>query len=119
MTQFPIIFIYIYLYLIISNPISVKQYKNTAEAAVAGAKSIAVSCINSATVRRVIYTASVVAAAPLKDDETGFKDSMDESCWTPLNLPFSHGNSHLKASFSLTLMLNKILLEIQTVEREY
>ncbi|XP_059599157.1 vestitone reductase-like [Vitis vinifera] len=95
------------------------QYKNTAEAAVAGAKSIAVSCINSATVRRVIYTASVVAAAPLKDDETGFKDSMDESCWTPLNLPFSHGNSHLKASFSLTLMLNKILLEIQTVEREY
>ncbi|CBI40492.3 unnamed protein product, partial [Vitis vinifera] len=72
------------------------QYKNTAEAAVAGAKSIAVSCINSATVRRVIYTASVVAAAPLKDDETGFKDSMDESCWTPLNLPFSHGNSHLK-----------------------
>ncbi|KAL6322198.1 hypothetical protein AAG906_005145 [Vitis piasezkii] len=69
---------------------TLRFYKNTAEAAVAGAKSIAVSCINSATVRRVIYTASVVAAAPLKDDETGFKDSMDESCWTPLNLPFSH-----------------------------
>ncbi|KAK7338035.1 hypothetical protein VNO77_18632 [Canavalia gladiata] len=62
------------------------QFKNTSEAAIAGVKSIAKYCINSGTVRRLIYTASVVAASPLKDDGTGFKDFIDETCWTPLNL---------------------------------
>lgn len=56
------------------------------EAAIAGVKSIATSCIKSGTVRRLIYTASVVASSPLKDDGTGFKDFIDETCWTPLHL---------------------------------
>ncbi|KAJ7962540.1 Anthocyanidin reductase-like [Quillaja saponaria] len=66
------------------------QFKDTSEAAVAGIKSIVQSCIRSGTVKRLIYTASVVAASPLKEDGTGFKDSVDESCWTPLNIPFKY-----------------------------
>lgn len=54
----------------------------------AGAKIIAESCIGSNTVKRLIYTASVVAASPLKGDASGYKDVMDEACWTPLNLPY-------------------------------
>ncbi|CAJ1961268.1 unnamed protein product [Sphenostylis stenocarpa] len=61
------------------------QYKSTTEAAVAGAESIAMSCVRAGTVKRLIYTASVVSASPLKEDGSGFKDAMDETCWTPLN----------------------------------
>ncbi|KAK7332759.1 hypothetical protein VNO80_29514 [Phaseolus coccineus] len=61
------------------------QYKDTSEAAVAGAKSIVMSCVRSGTVKRLIYTASAVAASPLKEDGSDFKDVMDETCWTPLN----------------------------------
>ncbi|KAK7258528.1 hypothetical protein RIF29_24108 [Crotalaria pallida] len=61
------------------------QYKDTTEASLAGMKSIAMSCVRVGTVRRLIYTASVCSASPLKDDGSGFKDFMDETCWTPLN----------------------------------
>ncbi|GLT84730.1 hypothetical protein SLE2022_029460 [Rubroshorea leprosula] len=61
------------------------QFKNTTEAAVATAKTIAISCVRSC-VRRLIYAASIVSASPLKDDGSGYKDSMDETCWTPLSL---------------------------------
>eukprot|EP00262_Sarcandra_glabra_P019878 TRINITY_DN771_c0_g1_i2.p1 TRINITY_DN771_c0_g1~~TRINITY_DN771_c0_g1_i2.p1 ORF type:complete len:339 (-),score=48.59 TRINITY_DN771_c0_g1_i2:137-1153(-) len=64
------------------------KYKDTVEAAVAGVKGIMACCARSGLVKRVIYTGSVMAASPLKDDGTGFKDSLDESCWTPLNLSF-------------------------------
>lgn len=73
----------------------VQQYKNTSEAAVAGVKSIAESCIRSGTVKQLIYTASVVAASPLKEDGSGYKDSMDETCWTPLNLSLAYSNDFL------------------------
>lgn len=56
------------------------------EAAIAGVKCIVTSCIKSGTVKRLIYTASVVGSSPLKDDGTGFKDAIDETCWTPLHL---------------------------------
>ncbi|KAF8379668.1 hypothetical protein HHK36_029112 [Tetracentron sinense] len=71
------------------------QYKDTCEAAVAGVKSILSCCKRAGTVKRLIYTASVVAASPLKEDGSGFKDSIDESCWTPLNLSFAYANPHL------------------------
>ncbi|KAL8062851.1 hypothetical protein ABFX02_02G174000 [Erythranthe guttata] len=64
------------------------QYKNTSEAAVAGAKIIMESCTKSNTVKKVIYTASVVASSPLKEDGSGYKDFVDETCWTPLNLSY-------------------------------
>lgn len=71
------------------------QYKNTTEAAVGGAKSIAMCCVRSITVRRLIYTASAVAASPLKEDGSGFKDFIDETCWTPLNISFAYSNNFL------------------------
>ncbi|XP_004306691.1 PREDICTED: dihydroflavonol-4-reductase-like isoform 2 [Fragaria vesca subsp. vesca] len=73
------------------------QYKNKIEATIAGAKSIAEACLKSGAVRRLIYTSSVVAASPLKEDTSGFKDIMDETCWTPLdNLPVFCSNHLLK-----------------------
>ncbi|KAL3829739.1 hypothetical protein ACJIZ3_018541 [Penstemon smallii] len=71
------------------------QYKNTSEAAVGGVKSIMERCIKSKTVTKVIYTASVVAASPLKEDGLGYKDSMDEACWTPINLSYQYANESL------------------------
>ncbi|KAI9072531.1 hypothetical protein K1719_045490 [Acacia pycnantha] len=70
------------------------QYRGLTEAAVEAAKEIAKCCVKAKTVRRVIYTASVVSASPLShDDASSFKPFMDESCWTPLhhlpNLPYS------------------------------
>lgn len=70
------------------------QYKDMTEATVAGVESIIMSCIRTGTVRRLIYTASVVAASPLKDDESGFKDFMDENCWTPIHHPFVTSSQH-------------------------
>ncbi|OVA06402.1 3-beta hydroxysteroid dehydrogenase/isomerase [Macleaya cordata] len=86
------------------------QYKNTTEAAIAGVRSIVESCIRSGTVKRLIYTATVVAASPLKEDGSGFKDVMDESCWTPLNLHFSYSNDQWMAyAESKTLAEKEIL----------
>ncbi|KAJ8565063.1 hypothetical protein K7X08_001523 [Anisodus acutangulus] len=62
------------------------QYKNKVEAAVASVKNIGIG-----TVKRLIYTGTVLAASPLKDDGNGFKDLMDEACWTPLNVHFPYG----------------------------
>lgn len=72
--------------------------------------SIVESCIKSGTVKRLIYTASVVAASPIKDSGNGFKPSMDESCWTPLNHSFSHANEALMAyTHSKTLSEKEVL----------
>ncbi|XP_057440736.1 putative anthocyanidin reductase [Lotus japonicus] len=83
------------------------QLKSMSEAAIAGVKSIAMSCIKSGTVRRLIYTASVVASSPLKDDGTGFKDFIDETCWTPLHL--DTGALHKDYTDSKTLAEREIL----------
>ncbi|KAK6137104.1 hypothetical protein DH2020_029157 [Rehmannia glutinosa] len=64
------------------------EYKNTSEAAVGGVKMIMETCMKSNTVKKLIYTASVVAASPLKDDGSGYKDFMDETCWSPLNISY-------------------------------
>ncbi|KAI3800560.1 hypothetical protein L1987_28651 [Smallanthus sonchifolius] len=45
------------------------HYNNTVDATVNAVKKIIDACIHSGTVKRLIYTASVVAASPLKDDE--------------------------------------------------
>ncbi|KAJ7962539.1 Anthocyanidin reductase-like [Quillaja saponaria] len=66
------------------------QYKNISEAAIGGVRNIAMACIESGTVKKLIYTASTVSASPLKEDGSGYKDFMDETLWTSLNLPFSN-----------------------------
>ncbi|RDX77049.1 Anthocyanidin reductase ((2S)-flavan-3-ol-forming), partial [Mucuna pruriens] len=83
------------------------QFENMSEAAIAGIKSIATYCIKSGTVRRLIYTASVVAASPLKDDGTAFKHFIDETCWTPLNL--SSSALHKEYTDSKTLAERELL----------
>jgi nucleoside-diphosphate-sugar epimerase len=66
------------------------QYNNTAEAALDAARVILRQCEESSTVKRVIYTSSMAATSPLKEDSTGFKDSIDESCWTPLAVDYPY-----------------------------
>ncbi|KAJ1413781.1 hypothetical protein SESBI_19273 [Sesbania bispinosa] len=83
-----------------------QQYKDTTEAALAGSKSIAMSCVRVGTVRRLIYTGTVISASPLKDDGSGFKDVMDETCWTPLTDSLAdlyHDDYHKDYTYSKTL----------------
>ncbi|XP_024632112.1 putative anthocyanidin reductase isoform X2 [Medicago truncatula] len=80
------------------------QFRSIEEAAIAGVKSIAATCIKSRTVRRLIYTGTVVAASPLKDDGSGYKDFIDETCWTPLqslHLPLTDFHKGYVASKTL------------------
>uniref|UniRef100_K4CYD0 NAD-dependent epimerase/dehydratase domain-containing protein n=1 Tax=Solanum lycopersicum TaxID=4081 RepID=K4CYD0_SOLLC len=67
------------------------QYKDRTEATVDGVKKIGMICLKNGTVKRLIYTASIVAASPLKEDGITYKQLMDETCWTPLNFsnPYS------------------------------
>ncbi|KVH89052.1 NAD-dependent epimerase/dehydratase [Cynara cardunculus var. scolymus] len=72
------------------------KYNDKIEATISAIKKIADVCIQSRTVRRLIYTASVVAASPLKDDGSGYKTTMDESCWTPLYISVPYSNDFVK-----------------------
>lgn len=86
------------------------QFKSIEEAAIAGVKSIAETCIKSRTVRRLIYTGTVFAASPLKDDGCGYKDYIDETCWTPfqnLHLPLTP--FHKDYAYSKTLAERELL----------
>ena len=84
------------------------QYKNTIEASVDTAKSIAMCCVRLGTVKRLIYTASMVFASPLKEDGSGFKDFMDETCWTPFNLSIPYSSDFLEVSTFPFLWFNFI-----------
>ncbi|KAK4415859.1 putative anthocyanidin reductase [Sesamum alatum] len=87
-----------------------KQYTNTVDATVDAARSIAAACIRSRTVRRLIYTASVTAASPLKDDGSGFKEFMDETCWTPLDFSIPYSNDYLEDYTRAKTLAEKELL---------
>ncbi|RLN35055.1 anthocyanidin reductase-like [Panicum miliaceum] len=87
------------------------QYKNTTEATVDAARIILRQCERSGTVRRVIHTASVTAASPLREDGGGgYKDFINESCWTPLNLSYGFSNVHLDAYVSSKSLSEQELL---------
>ncbi|GJN32988.1 hypothetical protein PR202_gb21540 [Eleusine coracana subsp. coracana] len=62
---------------------------------------------------RVIYTGSVVAASPLKEDGSGYKDVVDESCWTPLGLSYGYNNEGLDGYVSAKTLCEKALLSYQ------
>nr|XP_043622312.1 putative anthocyanidin reductase [Erigeron canadensis] len=72
------------------------KYNNLVDATVNSVKTIANACIRSGTVKRLIYTGSVFAASPLNEDGNGYKITMDESCWTPLQLNVPYSNDFLK-----------------------
>ncbi|VAH28221.1 unnamed protein product [Triticum turgidum subsp. durum] len=86
------------------------KYKNITEAIVDATRIILQQCERSKTVRRVIHTASVTAASPLKEDGDGYKDSMNESCWSPLNLSYGYSNVHLDAYVSSKRLSEEELL---------
>ncbi|KAF0907193.1 hypothetical protein E2562_015702 [Oryza meyeriana var. granulata] len=91
------------------NPLSTK-YKNNTEAAVDAMRIILQQCERSKTVRRVIHTASVTAASPLREDGDGYKDFINESCWSPLNLTYDFTNAHLNGYVSSKSLSEKELL---------
>uniref|UniRef100_A0A0D9WSP5 NAD-dependent epimerase/dehydratase domain-containing protein n=1 Tax=Leersia perrieri TaxID=77586 RepID=A0A0D9WSP5_9ORYZ len=87
------------------------KYKNTAEAALDAARLILRQCEESKTVKRVIYVGSMAASSPLKEDSTGgFKDSIDESCWTPLAVDYPHRNAQFDEYILSKLLSEKELL---------
>ncbi|CAL5437643.1 unnamed protein product [Camellia sinensis] len=53
--------------------------QDTTEAAIASTRIITDSCVRSQTVKRLIYTASVMSSSPLKEDESGYQPSFNES----------------------------------------
>ena len=60
-------------------------------------------CEESKTVKRVIHTASISAASPLKDKDdgagaAGYKDFISESCWTPLDVDYHLRSPHFDVS---------------------
>nr|GEW79567.1 anthocyanidin reductase ((2S)-flavan-3-ol-forming)-like [Tanacetum cinerariifolium] len=72
------------------------KYNTIIDATINTLKEIADACIRSGSVKRLIYTASVTAASPLKEDGSGYKTIIDESCWTPLHLDVPYTNDYLK-----------------------
>ncbi|GMH23841.1 hypothetical protein Nepgr_025684 [Nepenthes gracilis] len=89
------------------------QYKEIVEGAVAAANSIANFCIRSGTVKRLVYTASVISASPIKDDGTGFKDCMDETCWTPLDLSVAFNDEFLKSYKDSKILAEKEIMKFE------
>lgn len=87
------------------------KYKDTTEALVDATRAILQQCERSKTVRRVIHTGSVLAAAPLREDGTGFEDFVDESCWTPLGLQYDHSNEIMDAYIPSKTLSEKELLK--------
>ena len=78
-----------------------EQYRSTPEAVVDAARAILRQCEESRTVKRVIHTASVSAASPLKEEVsgvTGYKDFISESCWTSLNVDYPLRSAHFDVS---------------------
>ncbi|XP_019191147.1 PREDICTED: anthocyanidin reductase ((2S)-flavan-3-ol-forming)-like isoform X2 [Ipomoea nil] len=82
------------------------------DAIVEGVKNVAYACSRCGSVRKLIYTASTGAASPLKEDGNGFKGVMDETCWTPLPLPFHHCDHSLGDYIESKTLAEKEMLKI-------
>ncbi|KAJ6712609.1 ANTHOCYANIDIN REDUCTASE-LIKE [Salix purpurea] len=91
------------------------QYRDRVEATVAGVKTIADICVKSQTVKRLIYTASVTASSPLKEDGSGYKSFMDESCWTPSDLSLTYCNDHVLEYTSAKTLAEKEVLSYNEI----
>ncbi|KAI4964313.1 hypothetical protein ZWY2020_006694 [Hordeum vulgare] len=87
------------------------KYRDTTEAIVDATRTILQQCERAKTVMRVIHTGSVVAASPLRADGNGYKESVDESCRTPLGLSYGHSNDGLDAYVSSKTISEEELLK--------
>ncbi|KAJ4713897.1 Anthocyanidin reductase-like [Melia azedarach] len=88
------------------------QFKNIVEACVGAAEKIATFCVQSGTVKRLIYTSSVTCGSPLKEDGSGYKDFMDETCWTPLHHPLTLSTGYLKEYIESKMKSEKEIMRI-------
>lgn len=86
------------------------QFKNIVEACVGAAEKIATFCVQSGTVKRLIYTSSVTCGSPLKEDGSGYKDFMDETCWTPLHHPLTLSTGYLKVYIHINIFIAKFII---------
>ncbi|KAI4999120.1 hypothetical protein ZWY2020_059873 [Hordeum vulgare] len=86
------------------------KYKSVTEAIVDAHRLILQQCHRSKTVRRIIHTASVTAASPLQENGHGYKDLINESCWSPLDLHHDYSNVHLDAYVASKSLSEKELL---------
>ncbi|XWS48822.1 hypothetical protein CRYUN_Cryun13aG0109400 [Craigia yunnanensis] len=85
---------------------STQSSQEIVEAAISGVRSIAESCIQSQSIKRLIYTASVLATSPLTKDGFNIKSYINESYWTPLDVAFTHGLEYMQ-----TYTVSKTLAE--------
>ncbi|KAL1811656.1 hypothetical protein DCAR_0623788 [Daucus carota subsp. sativus] len=94
-------------------------FKDTIEAAIAGVRTIADCCLKSQTVKKLIYTSSVMASSSLKDDGSGFESYWDESCWTTINdIPFTYCNDYLRAYTVSKTLADKEIISYNTIESD-
>ncbi|RLN13104.1 vestitone reductase-like [Panicum miliaceum] len=95
------------------------KYKSTAEAAVAAVRVILRQCEESETVKRVIHTASISSASPLKEGGAGagYNDFISESCWTPLNVDYPLRSAHFDKYILSKLQSERELLSYNAGER--
>ncbi|KAI5007792.1 hypothetical protein ZWY2020_008840 [Hordeum vulgare] len=87
------------------------KYKDTTEAIEDAMRAILQQCERSKTVRRVISTGSVITASPLREDGEGYIEFVNESCWTPLGLPFDHSNEFMEEYLSSKCIAEKELVK--------
>ncbi|KAL6603736.1 hypothetical protein ACP70R_044097 [Stipagrostis hirtigluma subsp. patula] len=96
------------------------KYKSTAEAAVDAVRVILRQCAESKTVERVIHTASISAASPLKEEDSGagagYRDFISESCWTSLNVDYPLRSAHFDKYILSKLQSEQELLSYNAEE---
>lgn len=96
--------------------INSSKYKDISEACLSAIKTILHICEQLKTVKRVIYTGSVMSASPIKDDGITYKDFFDEDCWTPLNITFPHCSDFEKAYIVSKTLSEKEILSYNSKE---
>ncbi|KAF9602088.1 hypothetical protein IFM89_024855 [Coptis chinensis] len=92
-------------------------FKDTTEAAIAGVKSILGSCIKSGTIKRLVYTASVVSVSPMKEDGTGYNGFIDEFCWTPVDHSIVYGDKFFSDYTTSKTLAEKEVLRFNDKEK--
>ncbi|XP_078170405.1 NADPH HC-toxin reductase 1-like isoform X2 [Carex rostrata] len=103
-------FVFLVATLYHNDPLNSK-HKDTTEAALGAISTILRLCEQSGTIRRVVYTGSISAASPLKEDSASYRDSFDESCWTSLGVSLPYFSDNFKAYIrSKTLSEKEILI---------